>query len=151
MENLGTEHTPNISLLIFIKMDAFCLEANDPLINIPDHDEKSLCHNSCHIIAVLFCQASSIVRRNRPLSSTKCFTSKVYKPFQSTGCLSSTCFLSARISQLCKFFLGKVVIFHFLIGRHFSQRLANKDFILVVPRVKYRVNRVMFGIRQKLY
>ena len=73
-------------------MDAFCLEANDPLINIPDHDEKSLCHNSCHIIAVLFCQASSIVRRNRPLSSTKCFTSKVYKPFQSTGCLSSTLF-----------------------------------------------------------
>ena len=26
------------SALIFIKMDAFCLEAIDPLINIPHHD-----------------------------------------------------------------------------------------------------------------
>ena len=111
-----TEHSPNISLLIFIKMDAFCLEANDPLINIPDHDEKSLCHNSCHIIAVLFCQASHRSWEGTAhLVLQNALRAKVYKPFQSTGCLSSTCFLSARISQLCKFFLGKVVIFHFLI------------------------------------
>ena len=44
------------SALIFIKMDAFCLEAIDPLINIPHHDAAdvfSLCHMIIWIIVVL--------------------------------------------------------------------------------------------------
>ena len=44
------------SALIFIKMDAFCLEAIDPLINIPHHDAVdvfSLCHMIIWIIVVL--------------------------------------------------------------------------------------------------
>ena len=36
------------SALIFIKMDAFCLEAIDPLINIPHHDADVF--NLCHMI-----------------------------------------------------------------------------------------------------